>query len=488
MLFLIVLLLSELTSSGLSFFGKPKVLICSGERLSEVTTMEKGILVIRGKVVEPPYILRQEANKVLINEEMVYPFPRVEKPAEKPEEAEVSEYKVPDKIKEVLQDFRKSWGSGLVKDEKDLVKKAAGLEREEKDLIRDASGAVIDADAFIQDYESQKKALEQVLESEKIPFEETKEYHDVLIPVEKGWGVVALFNEAERIKIAEKIAKKRPVARTFPYKEAAKFKQYIEAGLKKGDMLILDDDSMEYIPHEMVDDAAKEISGFDALAIEDKAEALADKLALRVGRGRRRPRPRPHVPLKKSAVIFFPHLFWQWSIFGRHSHYPVATLPYMLMCERYRVRVYYDMKVTLARWERFLKNGQTDNLRVIYNEGHGDVNAIYVGEPYLLWGWYYFTDQFVYQHAKLKKTIAFIHSCLTFLNYQLANAFLNRGARLYAGWRYPTPAHPGYCDYVDHRFWGPLCQLDSTTGYACANLSSFDPDFGCKGDMNLKLL
>ena len=148
--------------------------------------MKKGIIVFKGKAVEAPYIMRQEADKIFINEEPVYPLPVIEEPRKKllfKSEPEIPEFHVPEAVEQVLTDFHESWSSGLVRDVKNMVKKAAGLERD-KDFVRDASGLVRDASDFIQDFQEQKETLEKVLTREDIPFVETEAYKDVLVPLD----------------------------------------------------------------------------------------------------------------------------------------------------------------------------------------------------------------------------------------------------------------------------------------------------------------
>ncbi|KYK32421.1 MAG: hypothetical protein HXS46_09435 [Theionarchaea archaeon] len=437
--------------------------------------MKKGIIVFKGKILEPPYVIRQEANRIIINDWAVYPFPEIKKPRKRPVfkvEPEIPEFQVPQKIQECLEDFRKSWTSGLVKDEKDLIKKAAGLERYGEDFIKDSRGKVTEVDAFIQDYESQKKALTQVLESKNIPFEETEKYHDVLIPVKKKWGVVALFNEAERMGITEKINKEEPAPYKYPHKSAEKFRQYIETGLKQEDMFIIDDGQIEAIPRNFVDEAAKKIPGFDTLGREEKVEALIKELSLDLTKS--------SFGALKSAVIFFPHLWWQRSSYGASSRFWLSLLNRLRAC-RYRVWAYYDTNVTLGNWASFLQNGWRLNLKVIYNLGLGDRNAIYVGEP-TGHGWYYFTDQFVYEYAQLRRTVVYVHSCSTLSDMRLATAFLRKCACTYGGWSDPTSMNPEYCDRCDGVFWRSLVDLRSPTGTACRNLNEFDSDFECRGD------
>jgi hypothetical protein len=442
--------------------------------------MEKGILIVRGKAVEPPYVIRQETDKIFVNEQLIYPFAEIEKPKRKPlfrAEPEISEFKVPPNIQETLEDFQTSWASGLVRDEKSLLKDASGLVRE-KDLIKDASGLVRDADAFIQDYEFEKEALEQVLKSKNISYVETEKYHDVLIPVEKEWGVIALFNEAERMRVTAELDKEKSLSPRYPYNDAAKFKKYIETGLMEGDMIIIDDDHIEFIPQEQVDTVAKDISGFDSLHAEEKAEKLTDKLLLDSSR--------PPGPAFKSAIIFFPHISWQREAVGGYSHYPFS-LATKLRNRKYRTWIFLDTNVTLKIWAQYLGLGSRLGLKVIYNQGHGNDNVIAVGEPSLKGNWYYFNDQFVYKYARLYKTIVYIHSCATLSDNRLATAFLNRGACTYGGWKVPTSASPTYCDRCDDKFWRVLIHLNGTTGQACRTLNRYDRWFLCRGDPNCRL-
>jgi hypothetical protein len=447
--------------------------------------MKKGIFVLKGKVLEPPYVIRQQADKIFINEEVIYPFSEIEQPEVKPgfeAEAELPQFTLPEKIKKTLESFQKSWASGLVRDERGLVKKGAGLERDEEDFIRDAEGAKMDASSFIQDYESEKTALKQVLESQDIPFKETEKYHDVLVPVKKEWGVVALFNEAERMRVTQQLDKEKPVPHTYPYQDAANFKRYIEAGLREGDMIVIDDNMMEIVPRKLVKKVEKETSGFDALGMEEKADTLMKKISPDL---KRPTKPIPDYPLDLSAVIFFPHLSWQREAVGKHSTFPF-TLAWILRLERYRVRLYWDTMVTLSKWAWILKTGRQFNLKAIYNEGHGNANMIAVGEPHLKGGWYYFTDQFVYNYANLRKTVVYMHSCLTLYDNRLSSAFLKQGAGLYAGWKQTTSADPHYCDVCDRIFWYPLVS-GSTTGEANKALHEFDSNFDCRGDPNIRL-
>lgn len=434
--------------------------------------MKKGIVIFRGKPLEPPYVMRQEADKIYINDQQIYPFPIKELPKKvEPEPA----FRVPQKVQDVVEDFQKSWQSGLIKDEKGRIKKAAGLERDE-DLVRDAEGKVMDADVFIQDYESQKKALTDVLTSEGIPYKETEKYHDIAIPIEKEWGIIALFNEAERIRVTEETDKEVLIPPSYPYRDAAKFKNYVKTSLTEGDVLIMDEGVMEFIPHHVVDDIAKEIPGFDDLDSAEKVEKVKKELP---------PVSRQYKNMK-SAVIFLPYLSWQKEVTGSYARYPFS-LATSLKSRGYRVWIFTDAAVTLDTWSQFLSKGQSLNIRAIYNHGHGNRNLVAVGTSRGGGRNYYFTDQFVYMHANLKKTIVYIYACLTLADDRLATAFLNRGACTYGGWKTIALTNPRHSDRRDGIFWRPLVNVGSTTGVACRALNSFDPTFECRGNNRCRL-
>ncbi len=439
----------------------------------------KGILVFKGKALKPPFVVEQEAGKILINENVVYPFPEIEIPRERPlfkGGAELPEFRVPEKMWGVLKDFQKSWASGLIRDEKGLLERAAGLKRVE-DYIRDETGRITDAGAYIRDYKAQKEALQRVLEREKIPFSETEEYHDVLIPVEKEWGIIALFNEAERVRVAVETDKKRPVPAKHPYEDASKIRQYIETGLKEGDMFIIDENQMELIPHQFIEKAAKEIANYDALTDDEKIEKLQDILIPDI--------TNPEPLDMNSAVIFFPHLSWQKNIFGRNARFPFS-LATKLKSRGYRVWVFTDTAVTLRTWAQILKNGSQTQMNVIYNQGHGGRNLIAVGERGVK-KWLYFTDQFVYKYAALKKAVVYIHSCYSLFDDSMSAAFLSKGACTYGGWKLPTSASPDYCDRVDGIFWPSLVSMLSPTGKVCRALNEFDKQFECRGNSNCQI-
>ncbi len=444
--------------------------------LVKVTIMKKGIFVFKGKVLESPYVMRQEADKIYINRQVVYPLPEREKgePLFRTE-PEIPAFQAPPKVEETLEDFQKSWASGLVRDKKGLIKKAAGLKRDE-DVIRDASGSVRDADTFIQDYQAQKDALKKVLESERIPFVET-EYNDILISVEKEWGIIALFNELDRVRMTEEIDKERLIPPKYPYTDAAKFKNYIETALKEDDMVVIDEGYLEFIPHELVDAAAEKIEDFAALRQGKKVKFPINRLP---------PVIEKPPKLLKSAVIFLPHFSWQKSFFGTNSRYPFS-LAAALKSQGYRVRILMDTAVTLENWSQFLQSGIERGLKVIYNFGHGDPNIIAVGVPKLWRRWYYFNDQFVYKYTRLRKTIVYIYACSTLADDRLAAAFLNKGACTYGGWKKEVTGLPQYCDKFDSAFWRPLINAKSTVGTACRALNSINPNFECRGNNRCQL-
>jgi hypothetical protein len=436
--------------------------------------MKKGIFVFRGKTLEPPYITRQEADRIYLNDQQIYPFPQIKEPPK--HEAVEPLFPIPQKVGNVLGDFYVSWQSGLVKDEKNRIKNACGFERDH-DLVKDTEDRIMDADTFIQSYEHQKEALIDVLKSEDIPCKETEEYHDIAIPIEKEWGIIALFNEAERIRIIEEADKKCPVPPTYPYRDAAKFKTYVKTALAEGDVLIMDEGVMEFIPHHAVEDMEKEVSGFNTLATPEKVDELREKISPD------RERPYPKI---KSAVIFLPYYSWQKRVTGSYARYPFS-LATSLKSRGYRVWIFTDEAVSLDTWSRFLSKGQALNIRAIYNQGHGHKNRIAVGTYRRGGNHYYFTDQFVYRYANLKKTIVYIYSCLTLADDRLAAAFLNKGACTYGGWKTVALTNPRRCDKRDGIFWRPIINVGSTTGDACRALNTYDPTFECRGNNRCKL-
>lgn len=431
-------------------------------------TLKKGIVLFRGKALEPPYTMRQKADRIYVNDQQIYPFPQKEQP--KPEPT----FRIPQKIQDVLADFDTSWQSGLLKDEKGRIKKAASLKRE-KDLIKDGEGNVMDADFFIQDYESQKKALKAILKSEGIPYKETEKYHDIAIPIEREWGIIALFNEGERIRVVEETDKRVLIPPTYPYRDAAKFKTYVENVLTEGDVLTIDEGVIEFIPHTMVEDITKEMSGFDALEPTEKVGKLRENLS-----------DSQQYTKMKSAVIFLPHFSWQKSVAGTYARYPFS-LATSLKSRKYRVQMFIDAAVSLGTWSHFLSQGQSRNMRALYNHGHGNRNIIAVGTTGEGGRYYYFTDQFVYKHANLKKTIVYIYSCYTLSDDRLATAFLNRGACTYGGWKSFAITNPRHSDRRDRIFWHPLLNVNATTGDTCRALNTYDPSFECRGNNRCRL-
>ncbi len=433
--------------------------------------MKRGIFILRGKSLEPPHVVRQEADRIFVNDQQIYPFPEIEKPKKIPPKE--PEFQVPKKIQETLTDFQKSWESGLVRDEKGIVEKASGLKRD-KDFIKDREDKIMDADAFIEDYQFEKEALKDVLKSRDIPFIETEKYHDILVPVGNEWGIIALFNEAERMRVAAEIDREKPVPLKYSYRDAAKFRKYIEAGLKAGDMVVVDENYMEFIPRSVVDEAAERIPGYETLSDKERAERLKEEVALE------------KIPTGlKTGLILFPHFSWQ-KEFAGSSRFPFS-LAAKLRDRGYRVFVFLDTSVTLATWAHYLQNGKNFNVKVIYNQGHGNANLISVGEPRLKRGWYYFTDQFVYRFANLDRSVIYIHSCGTLSDDRLAVAFLKKGGCTYGGWKMVTSSNPAYCDRVDGIFWRVLVDQNGSTGQACRALNEYESRFECRGDPHCRI-
>ena len=206
---------------------------------------------------------------------------------------------------------------------------------------------------------------------------------------------------------------------------------------------------------------------WDEIAYEEKVAKITKKMA--------------QVKPPCSAVIFFPHRSWQKNVVGRASNY-WCVLAHKLVAEGYWVRVYLDTAVSLNLWAGVLTHGKTQNLRVLYNEGHGSDDLIDVGQTAAGGSWYYFRSPFVHKYADLSNTVVYIHSCATMSDTKMATAFLSKGACAYLGWQHPTSANPDYCDHVDALFWEPMIDLHSTAIYAKKNVATIDKDFKGAGN------
>ena len=416
----------------------------------------QGMLVVEGKVVKPPFLVREEAEKIFVNDVQVYP------PVEVEERPDLAKFGIEDvfsategtatlgkigEVEQALEDFSTT---------KTKSKKAWGE-------FKTAS------------FEQKSEEIKSFLENKGYKTELSANYQDVLVPINEDFGIVALFNEEARITVMREAEEKYKPETVLEYDVARDLSEYIESNLEEGNFLHFEKNVLEAIPEEQVDSIVEgqeetEEVAWGELEYEQKVARITEAVA------RVRVKKRPC-----SAAIFFPHRSWQKEVVGKASSY-WSILANKLIAEGYWVRTYLDTAVTLNIWAGILAKGRDQNLRVIYNEGHGGGDRIYVGEPRLKGGWYYFTSGFVNKYAKLRNTIVFIHSCATMSNLKMAQAFRGKGACAYLGWKHNTSANPDYCDKVDALFWEPMIDLNSTAIYAKKNVETIDKDLKGHGN------
>jgi hypothetical protein len=407
------------------------------------------MFVFEGKAVKPPFAVRQEADRVFVNEKQVYP-PEVE---EKPEFARFgiedvfsatekeATLKMFDEVERALEDFR-------------------------------SSRAEVWAEFKAASFEQKAEEISEFLETKGYTTDVSAKYHDVLVPINEALGIVALFNEEARIRVMREAEEKFRPETVLEYDVAKDLTEYVESTLKLGHFLRVERNMLEAIPKEQVDVISEEVEKeeavvWDKIEYDEKVAKITEKMA--------------RIMPPCSAVIFFPHRSWQESVVGRASNY-WSILAHKLVAEGYWVRVYLDTAVSLKLWAGVLAQGKKQNLRVLYNEGHGSDDLIDVGQKTAGGSWYYFRSPFVSKYADLRNTIVYIHSCATMSDMKMANAFLSKGACAYLGWQHPTSANPDYCDKVDALFWEPMIDLHSTAIYAKKNVETIDKDFKGAGN------
>jgi hypothetical protein len=412
------------------------------------------------QVLQPPFTVRQEADRIFINDVQVYPPTEVEMPSE--EAVAGSE--------DVFGERQDAYASRRMSEVESKIAEFYSAKAENWGNFKAAS------------FEAQADEIKTYLERQGLPTERSSKYGDVLVPITEDFGRIALFNEAARIQVCREADVRYQPERVYEYDSAQELAEYIEANLNMGSFLKFSNSNnvIEAIPRDLVNEAAEQLreesfegKSFDELTYEQKVSGLADKVASLAGTA-------------CTAVIFFPHRSWQKEAVGKASTYWL-TLAFKLLAEKYKVYVYLDKSVTLNTWATFLANGKDMGLSVIYNEGHGDDDLIQVGEPNLKGGWYYFRSGFVKKYGNLKGTLVYIHSCATMSDLQMAGAFVAKGACAYLGWQHPTSANPDYCDKVDSLFWSAMIDLNSTAVYARQQVGTIDTDFRGHGNPQCRL-
>jgi hypothetical protein len=403
----------------------------------------EGILVFEGSTIKPPFIVRHEADRVFVNEVQVYPPVEVEEVPKLAAEEDVfsateksSTLEMFDEVEQTMEEF-------------------ASVTAETWAEFKAAS------------FEQKSKKVKDFLEEKGYKTELSSTYQDLLVPITDDFGVVALFNEEARIQVMQEAGEEPKTV--FEYDVAKDLAECIESNLELGHFLRLENNVLEAIPKEELDAIADDLEKVEGINWRDlEYDQKVAKFAEGVVKA-------SVIKPPCSAVIFFPHRSWQKEAVGQASSY-WSTLGYKLLAEGYWVRTYLDKAVTLERWANILANGSAQNLRVIYNEGHGSDDLICVGEPQLKSNWKYFRSSFVKNYAKLRNTVVYIHSCATMSDLKMASAFCGKGACTYLGWKHNTSANPNYCDKIDALFWEPMIDLNSTAIYAKTNVATVDTD------------
>ena len=191
--------------------------------------LEKRRLILSGKLVEPPYKIRQESGRVYVNDIQVYPL----KPAET-----VAEVGPPGPKLEEPPDL-----------EFELDEKTERIMKEGLSLVEP-----------LDSFEEKSIKLVGFLKEKGVQAHRDETYGDVMINTGKGWGVVALFNEEARVKqIRESGERIKPSERRYPYDDAVQFSADLRAALDRGDVVAIEQGSLTVIPEEEAEEFLRSI-------------------------------------------------------------------------------------------------------------------------------------------------------------------------------------------------------------------------------------
>ena len=166
-------------------------------------------MIFYGKIMRPPYKIRQEAGKVYVNETEVYPFK-----TGKPSFVHMPEGDEPPDL-----DFE--------------------LDETTKRVIEEGLSKIRDIDR----YEEKSEELTKFLKGKGVNAYRDENFGDVMVDTGKGWGVMALFNEDARIALAKE-AEILVTERRIPYDDAAQISTNLQTALDEGDLVIFDEGSM----------------------------------------------------------------------------------------------------------------------------------------------------------------------------------------------------------------------------------------------------
>lgn len=293
----------------------------------------QGMFVFEGKVVKPPFVVRQEAEKVFVNERQVYPPVEVE---ERPDLAKFG-------IEDVFS----------------ATERTATLEKfgEVEKALEEFTSAKKEvwAEFKAASFEQKSEEIKSFLEKKGYKTEFSANYQDVLVPVNEDFGIVALFNEEARIRVMRETEEKYKPETVLEIDVAKEMSEYIESNLEAGHFLRFEKNVIEAIPKEQVDVIAEEVEKVEEVPWREiEYEQKVVKITEEVAKVRVIKRP-------WSAVIFFPHRSWQKEVVGRASSY-WFELGQKLIAEGYWVRTYLDTAVTLNLWAGILAKGRDQNL------------------------------------------------------------------------------------------------------------------------------
>jgi len=251
---------------------------------------DKGYVLWDGEVLTPPFAIRRVADKVLLNEKPIFPFPEL-----------------PEEVEELLFEKIDADVTFVVEDKT-------------QDAVNEAVEVAKGYDPFLS-FDDQAHKMMKYLDDKDIKAVRTPEYGDLIVPVTDEWGLIVAPNIRARVRIgkeAEAFVTERPL----PYEIAARFAEFFMGVLETGGMLTLDKGIFSITPPEAAEGElanVKEIGeskGSDKTKIEKMTTFMGlpkssgkkmldtiQRVDVKAKRGISRSNPR--------VVSFFPHLSWQ---------------------------------------------------------------------------------------------------------------------------------------------------------------------------------
>lgn len=196
-------------------------------------------LIFFGKIVKPPYRVTQEQGKAYVNGIEVYPL----QPGLTAVEPRASPY-----------------GPG--------GEEPPGMDFELDDVTKKALDEGLSLVGSIEGFEEKAEKLTEYLKGKGIRAYREENYGDVMIDTGEGWGIVGLFNEDARIKLArEAEALVAASERRIPFDDATLFSDSVRTSLDRGDLVVLDSGIMTVMPS---DEARRTLSTLRDIAKSDE--------------------------------------------------------------------------------------------------------------------------------------------------------------------------------------------------------------------------